>query len=347
MSRPTITPSSPGTADLVRPARGQDLDGLLDLARAADAGMTNLPADRAALADRLAACEQALVDLDTRNAGAPVYLVSERDGRIVGAACVFARIGVAQPFYSYRVTRLTQLSPDLGKRVEMSVLTLVNDLTDQAEVGGLFVAPDARQGQLGRLMARSRYLFMARHRDWFGEQVIADLRGVQDADGCSPVWDALGAHFYAMDFAAADRACALNGTRFIADLGPKYPIYVGLLPPAAQAALGRPHQDGVGAERLLREEGFVSDGYVDIFDGGPTLRARIDDLKAIREARRAPFIGSTEAPIQDALMGAGAGAAFRVARGGLRATEDGLRVEAPVIETLGLVPGEEIIHVRF
>ncbi|AAK22567.1 arginine N-succinyltransferase [Caulobacter vibrioides] len=347
MSRPPTTPSAPQTADLVRPARRGDLDGLLALARAADAGMTNLPADRAALDDRLAASEQALIDPETRNAGAAVYLVLERQGRVIGAACVFARIGVAQPFYSYRVTRLTQLSPDLGKRVEMSVLTLVNDLTDQAEVGGLFVAPDARKGQAGRLMARSRYLFMARHRDWFGEQVIADLRGVQDADGRSPVWDALGAHFYAMDFAAADRACALSGTRFISDLGPKYPIYVGLLPPAAQAALGKPHQDGVGAERLLREEGFVSDGYVDIFDGGPTLRARIDDLKAIREARRAPLAGLTDTPTDDALVCAGAGAAFRVVRGGLSAGDDGVRAEASLINALGLAPGQEITHVRF
>jgi arginine N-succinyltransferase len=339
--------SEPQTTDVVRPARREDLDGLLALAQAADAGMTNLPADRAALDERLAASEQSLIDPETRNGGAAVYLVLERQDRIVGAACVFARIGVAQPFYSYRVTRLTQLSPDLGKRVEMSVLTLVNDLTDQAEVGGLFVAPDARNSQAGRLMARSRYLFIARHRDWFGEQVIADLRGVQDAEGRSPVWDALGAHFYAMDFAAADRACALNGTRFIADLGPKYPIYVGLLPPAAQVALGKPHQDGVGAERLLREEGFVSDGYVDIFDGGPTFRARIDDLKAIREARAASLVGSTDAATHYALACAGSGAAFRVARGGVSVGDDGLYAEDTLISALSLVPGEEITHVRF
>jgi arginine N-succinyltransferase len=36
---------------------------------------------------------------------------------------------------------------------------------------------------------------------------------------------------------------------------------------------------------MLEAEGFVYDGSVDIFDAGPTLHARIDQLKSIVESR--------------------------------------------------------------
>jgi arginine N-succinyltransferase len=36
---------------------------------------------------------------------------------------------------------------------------------------------------------------------------------------------------------------------------------------------------------MLEQEGFTSEGYVDIFDGGPTMSARTDDIRTVREAR--------------------------------------------------------------
>jgi arginine N-succinyltransferase len=36
---------------------------------------------------------------------------------------------------------------------------------------------------------------------------------------------------------------------------------------------------------MLEHEGFVFDRYIDIFDGGPTVTARTDDIRTIREAR--------------------------------------------------------------
>ena len=57
-------------------------------------------------------------------------------------------------------------------------------------MGGPLLDPTRRGEALGRLMARVRYLFIARHRDWFAHRVIAELRGYQTADGRSPVWEA-------------------------------------------------------------------------------------------------------------------------------------------------------------
>ena len=351
-----MSTAAAGGALVVRPARAEDLEGLFRLAEAAGSGMTNLQPDRVLLADRLAASAAALESAAARAGGAAIFFVVERcgdggeaAGPLVGTASIFPRIGVEWPFYSYRRTRQAQTHKALGKTVAHEMLILANDFDGGAEIGGLFVDPGARGSAAGRLTARSRYLFIAEHRDWFGRQVISDLRGYQDATGASPFWEALGREFYDMDFAEADRMNAVVGNQFIADLAPKHAIYASLLPKAAREALGRPHNDGRRAMAMLIEEGFRHDGYVDIFDGGPTLHANIDDLKAVRDSRTSRIArigGDVEAA--DRLVSVGSGAAFRAARGAV-AIADGESVEMDrtLADALGIAVGDRVRHVVF
>src|SRR3546814_12409904 len=88
------------------------------------------------------------------------------------------------------------------------------------------------------------------------DRVMAELRGHQSADGTSPVWEALGRPFYRMDFDEADRFGGRYGNQFIAELGPHFPLYADLLPPAARAALGRPRAQSRPAYDMLLAEGF-------------------------------------------------------------------------------------------
>lgn len=347
------------SALVVRPARRDDLEGLYRLAQAAGSGMTNLQPDRVVLAERLLETEAALLSDDFRARGVPIFFVVERvrlDGGatptgepIVGAACIFPRIGVEWPFYSYRLTRQAQTHKALRKTIAHDVLILANDFDGGAEVGGLFVEPSARGAAAGRLTARSRYLFLAEHRDWFGRQVISDLRGYQDETGGSPVWEALGREFYDMDFVDADRMNAVLGNQFIADLAPKHPIYASLLPKAAREALGRPHNDGRRAMTLLLEEGFRYEGYVDIFDGGPTLFADIDDLKAVKDSRRAQVTAiGPDVESADQLVSTGCAAGFRAARGRLAISKDnGAELDETLALALGVKVGDWVRHVGF
>ncbi|MGC8064296.1 arginine N-succinyltransferase, partial [Salmonella enterica] len=71
---------------------------------------------------------------------------------------------------------------------------------------------------------------------------------------------------------------------FIADLFPKHPIYIAMLPESARAVIGLPHPSGRAAMRMLENEGFAYENYVDIFDGGPTMLAKTDQVRTIREA---------------------------------------------------------------
>ena len=226
----------------MRTATIADLDALYALALAGGSGLTNLPPERDALRAKLDASDRAIASTDARASGAAIMLMVERGGRVVGTSCVFPRVGAEWPFYSYRLTRQASRSQAVGRTQAQMLLNLANDFDGECEVGGLFIDPAMRGNALGMLAARARYLFIAQHRDWFGRRVMAELRGWQDAGGKSPVWEAIGRHFYDMDFQEADRTGALSGNQFIADLGPRYPLYVSLLPKAAQEALGRPHE---------------------------------------------------------------------------------------------------------
>ena len=88
-----------------------------------------------------------------------------------------------------------------------------------------------------------------------------------------------------MNFQEADEFNAAHGTQFIADLMPKTPIYTAMLPESARAVMGVPHPSGRAAMRMLEREGFAHDGYIDIFDGGPTMVAATDQIRTMREAR--------------------------------------------------------------
>jgi arginine N-succinyltransferase len=271
----------------VRPATTGDVEAVYALAGQTGPGFTNLPHDRTALHERLARSEAAFEARLSAPEDELYMFVLEEDGtgRIGGTALIFSAIGTRKPFYSYKITRTTQYSHQLDLLVTTDVLNLVNDFAGASEVGGLFLLPELRRTGLGVLLSRSRYLFMALHRERFGEQVLTELRGYQEPDGVSPFWEGLTKRFFNLEFAEADRFHSLNGNQFIADLMPKYPIYTILLPPEAQNAIGRPHAAGAAAMKLLLAEGFHHDGYIDLFDAGPTLQAKVSELRTVREAR--------------------------------------------------------------
>ena len=79
-----------------------------------------------------------------------------------------AQVGTDRPFYSYRISTLTQKSEELGRIFRNQTLILTTDLEGSSEVGGLFLHPHERAGGLGMLLARSRYLFIKQHRPRFG-----------------------------------------------------------------------------------------------------------------------------------------------------------------------------------
>jgi arginine N-succinyltransferase len=334
----------------VRPASLADLDDFVDLAMMTGGGFTSLPQDRDALARRLERSDHAFATPIEAPANELYILVLEQasTGRIGGTAVVFSRIGVDWPFYSYKLGTLQQNSRELGRTLTIETLNLTTDHDGASEVGGLFLHPELRTGGLGRLLARSRYLFIAAHRARFGNKLLAELRGVLDDDGGSPFWDGLSAKFFGMSFQDADRFNGLYGNQFIADLMPRHPVYTALLSDAARAVIGECHPKGRPALAMLEAEGFAYDGYIDIFDGGPTVTARTDQVRTIREARPVTVTALVEGEHQlpRALLASGRLRDFRSWIGHADAGA-GLTLPCGEAETMGVAVGDEVRHVGF
>ena len=235
----------------VRPARGDDFPAIYEMAKLTGGGFTNLPPDKATLVAKLARSDDSFARVEDGQQGDMYMFVLEdpKQGVVRGTCQIFGQVGVIQPFYSYHLSTLTQSSPELGKTFRNQLLTLTTDLEGCSEVGGLFLHPGQRAGGWGGLLARSRYLFIREHRARFGDRTLAELRGVMDDVSTCPFWDGLAGRFFGMSFAEADEFNAVHGTRFIADLMPRTPIYVSLLDEGAQAVIGQPHTSGRAALR--------------------------------------------------------------------------------------------------
>lgn len=333
---------------VIRPSRPSDLDSLYDMAKLTGGGFTNLPADRPSLAAKLARSAEAFGKAEDAS-GDDLYLLileNVETGKVAGTAQIFSKVGQNWPFYSYRLGTLTQTSKELNRTFRAEMLTLTTDYEGYSEVGGLFLHPRERAGGLGLLLARSRYLFIRQHRARFGDRMLAELRGVIDEAGGSPFWDGLAGKFFGMNFQEADAFNAVHGNQFIADLMPKHPIYTAMLPETARSVIGLPHPSGRAAMRMLENEGFRFEGYVDIFDGGPTMAASIDEIRSVRDAADATLSATDGQQGNNVLAATGSLADFRACYGLVDVTTDGTAtIDARAAELLDAAAGDTITFV--
>ena len=331
----------------IRAAHSADLQPLYEMAKLTGGGFTNLPADRKSLTAKLerSAAAYANTGGDVGDELFVFVLENTATGEVRGTSQIFTRVGETWPFYSYRMTTLTQHSKELGRSFRAEMLSLVTDLEGASEVGGLFLHPSERAGGLGLLLARSRYLFIAMHRARFGDRILAELRGVIDERGGSPFWDGVAGRFFGMTFQDADYFNAINGNQFIADLMPKHPVYIAMLPESARSAIGLPHPSGRAAMRMLEGEGFSAEGYIDIFDGGPTMTARTDNVASIAGARVVQLDGVGDESGERALVASGTLAAFRCCFGHVLHTAAGVSLNRAAAHALGVGPGDTIAYV--
>ncbi|HYD79744.1 MAG TPA: arginine N-succinyltransferase [Paucimonas sp.] len=270
---------------VVRAIQERDLDGLMELARQTGDGMTTLKPDRKVLGKRVeVACASFAEQIAPPQRDYVFVMEDTEAGRLAGVCAIKSAVGLDEPFYNYRIGTLVHSSNELKVFSRMETLYLSNDLTGCSELCSLFLHPEYRKGHNGRLLSKSRFLFIAQFPHLFEQKLIAELRGFQHSDGRSPFWEGLGRHFFKIDFDRADDMTGMGKKSFIAELMPRHPLYVAYLPQEAQDVIGRVHVDTVPARRLLESEGMYYEGYVDIFDAGPVLQARISELRSLRES---------------------------------------------------------------
>jgi arginine N-succinyltransferase len=333
-------------AYVMRAAGPADLEGFKQLREIAGAGFTSLMLDDKAMAAKLELSERSFAST-TNVAGAERYFIALehiQTGALAGCCGVKATIGEAPPFFNFRMITEAQSSPPVNRRFDMRVLIGVNDFTGCSEVGSLFVRPEHRAAGVGRALAQNRYMLMAAQPQRFRSQVVSELRGVVLPDGVSPFWEAVGRHFFKMDFAEADKLSATTDNQFILDLMPQHPVYVDLLPQAARDVIGRCHKDGEGAQRLLEWEGFAFSNVIDIFDGGPLMSVQRDAIRTLREAKRLRIEASPPPPgAKRALIGVPSIQNYRCVSAHAVAANGIVGVDPAVLAALNIESGAEVL----
>ena len=273
---------------VIRPIRADDYPALYDIAVESGHGFTSLPVNEELLMRKISRSEQSFSKAVT-SPGDEGYLFVLEDtasGEICGTSALEAAVGLDDAFYHYHLGKVVHSSRSLGVYKTVDILTLCNDYTGVSELCTLFLREKRREKNNGRLLSKMRFLFLAEFSQRFSERVIAEMRGVSNTDGSSPFWQWLQEHFFNVDFPTADYLTGIGQKVFIAELMPKYPIYVSLLSKQAQAVIGQVHEKTRPALALLQAEGFSSRGYVDIFDAGPTVEARVEHIRSVRNSLR-------------------------------------------------------------
>ncbi len=291
---------------VTRPAEMRDVDGIISLLENAGTGLTGLSSLRPypeLITTRVGKGVESFtgdLDIDDR-----VYFFITEDaesGMVIGTGAIYAAVGMHEAYYSYKVGIRVKASRELDVYTRVPTLYLTNDYTGCTEVGSLFVDLDYRRTNAGKLASLSRFLFIADHPEKFASKVFAEMRGYHREDGSAPFWEGVGQHFFKLSFPDADNLFARGNKQFIAELMPGHPIYVPLLDEEAQKAIGEVHPATVPARRLLEREGFRYEGYVDIFDGGPSLETRTTDLRATKSSVVTPVLIGSPEPSADPIV---------------------------------------------
>ncbi len=273
---------------VVRPIENEDYDSLYQIAIDSGHGFTSLPVNEDILRNKITRSVDSFSS-EISKPGSQGYLFVMQDtetGEIVGTSGIEACVGLRLPFYHYHLGKVVHSSRELKVHNTVETLTLCNDNTGVSEICTLFLKEKARINSNGRFLSRFRFLFIGEHEERFSDQIIAEMRGVSDEVGKSPFWAWLEEHFFSIDFPTADHLTGTGNKVFIAELMPKYPIYVNLLSKQAQQVINKVHTATKPALRLLESEGFCRSGYVDIFDGGPTISAQKQHIKTIQQSKR-------------------------------------------------------------
>lgn len=250
-----------------------------------------MPKDKKFLRKRIKASQLGFENLIEHPEGpaGEIYLFVMEDlekKRVIGTSTLYSKVGGFEPFYSYNIEKDVFKSEQINISKEVPILKLHEEHNGPSEVGSLFVHPDYRRGGNGRFMSLIRFLFVAEHPHFFESTIISEIRGVIDDKDNSPFWDAIGRHFFGIDFKQADYLSVVN-KRFIAELMPDHPIYITMpSQERPQEVIGVCHEQSKPAMKTLEDEGFRYENKVDIFDAGPLMSCRCDQIRTVRKSPR-------------------------------------------------------------
>lgn len=333
---------------IIRPIKKSDHKDLIALSKAAGLGFTSLPPNPEFLDDKI---NDSLLAFDDkiRRPGGESYLFALEDTqekKVIGTSGIISKVGGFEPFFTYKIKKEIYTSNELKTKKEIPVLHLETNHNGPSEICSLILDPSYRKAGLGRLLSLCRFLFISCFKERFDKTIISELRGVIDKNATSPFWQCVGKHFFGVDFFTADAFSGLGNKKFIADLMPKHPIFIPLLPNSVQAVIGEVHKDTRPARALLEKEGFEYNYEVDIFDAGPTVSTTIENIRTIKHSKTSKFKAKDNISSNTDYMVSNRDLDFRCLVTKLDINEDGsVFISNEVIKSLNLKENQEITYV--
>lgn len=272
------------TSCVLRPIKLQDLAQLKSLVEKMESPLASLPNDKKLLKTRIELSEKSFKK-NVSQPGKEYYLFALEDiksRKIVGVSAIHARVGGLHYFFAYKIRKeaFCYLPLKISKYVD--VLHFQKILKGPSELCSLYLSHEFRKQGLGTLLSLGRYFFINAFQKRFTNEIVANLKGVRDNEGKSPFWETIGKYFFSTSLATADTMKSFGHKSFIKALMPKYPIYVPLLPQETQHVLGNVTDDTQPALHLLDKLGFKKSDWIDIFDAGPYLMAKRNEIKVIQ-----------------------------------------------------------------
>lgn len=272
---------------VVRPSEFADLPSIERLLYATDARVTTLPKERDKLSEKITQSEDAFdAGLDQDGPAAFLFVLEDSEQQqLLGTAGLDTEAGGGYPFFNYRLDEVVHASHNLNISAKVPILFLSHELTGKTLLRSFAIEPAHKKTDAFELLSRARLLFIACLPERFQRQVIVEVQGIFDDKGDCPFWDAVGRHFFGIDFNTADYYCSVKSKTFMSELIPQHPVYVPLLPERARSTIGQNHEAANRACRLFYREGFEKTPFIDPFDGGPVLSGEVRDLHTVKQVR--------------------------------------------------------------
>lgn len=269
----------------LRSASLNDLDDLYELSQLVL--FINLPPDREIIKSKIESSIKAFTH-PSKKLWENYYLFVLEDvkaQKIIGCSMIHAQHGTEdEPHYYFSVSQENKFSKSLNTGFIHGTLKLGLDTNGPTEIGGLVLGPQHRKSakKLGKQLSFVRFLYMGMNKNRFKEDIHSELMPPFDNEGHAPLWEAIGRRFLNMEYHDADILSRSN-KEFILSLFPADTIYLTLLPIDARNAIGKVGEATIPVKKMLEAIGFKYTNEVDPFDGGPHYRAKMKDIKPIKE----------------------------------------------------------------
>lgn len=185
------------------------------------------------------------------------------------------RIGRPVPRAWFRMGWAVHASAELDLYRQQRTLLLCHDLTGADELTDWGLSAALAPAAAGPAWAALLHVAMAALAEAASGDAplpcIAELPGLRNAEGHSPVWQGLGRHFHGQDLDAARRQHGPGWSHHVASLLPRHLLYASLLPAATQDALGQVPAQAQPLRQALLHGDFEPREHIGITDGGPVL----------------------------------------------------------------------------